>query len=211
MFFKHNLLPLFDANGGGGGNGGGDPNGTDPNGTNPNPNGDPNGKQDPTPKGADKTFTQAELEAIIADRLAREKRKADEKAENARKEAERKALEEQGKYKDMYEQLQKDLDAQKVANLEAKKEAMLLGAGYTKEQADRYKKYLAGSDEVELGTALEALKADIPPNATNYVDPANAGNGQKQGGKQEDPAEYGKSVFARLKASGRIKGIKADK
>lgn len=187
-------------------NAGNDPNGgTDPNGAG---NTDPNNgsTQDPTQKGADKTFTQAELEAIVKDRLDRAKRKADEKAEEARKEAERTALAEQGKYKEMYEALQKDLADKEVKLVEAKKETMLIEAGYTKDQVERYAKFLTGNTEEELETALTQLKEDIPPKqANNYVDPATKGNGGKVDPKQVKPYDYGKSVIERLKASGRLR------
>lgn len=163
-----------------------------------------NGTQQTTNKGGEKTFTQAELEVIIAERLAREKRKAEQKAEEARKEAERKALEEQGKYKEMYEELLQEIEAQKAQALEIRKETLLLGAGYTQEQAERYKKYLTGSTDEELAEALETLKADIPP-APKYVDPVSLGNGRKTEPQQVDPAEYGKSLFAKLKQKGRIR------
>lgn len=202
--FKNRMFmqPFYNADLGGGAGTGGDPNGgTDPNAGNTDPNG---GAGTKTNEGGEKTFTQAELEAIVKDRLAREKRKADEKAEQARKDAEAEALKEQGKYKEMYEALQKDLDAQKAQMLEVRKETLLLGAGYEQEKIERLKKYLTGNTEEELATALETLKADIPP-TTQYVDPATAGNGGKQGSKQEDPAEFGKSLFARLKEKGRIR------
>lgn len=199
------MQPLFEADKGGDGGGATDPN-TGPNGVGGNIDEDEgDGKQIETNEGGEKTFTQAELEAIVKDRLAREKRKADEKAEQARKEAERKALEEQGNYKEMYKQLQKDLAEKDKAVLEIKKETLLLGAGYTQEQVDRYKKYVNGTTEEELATALEVLKADIPPNASNYVDPATQGNGQRQQQQQQDPTEYGKNLFKKLKEKGRIR------
>lgn len=158
----------------------------------------------PTPEGAGKTFTQEDVDRIVKERLEREKRKADEKAEQARKEAERKALEEQGKYKEMYEALQKDLQAQKAQVLEARKETLLLGAGYTQEQANRYKKFLTGETEEELATALTALIEDIPPKASG-VDPATHGNGQRQTPPAEEPYAFGKSIYERLKKSGRLR------
>lgn len=171
---------------------------------NENDNNANNDASDSTSEGTVKTFTQAELEAIVKDRLAREKRKADEKAEEARKEAERKALEDQGKYKEMYEALQKDLAAKDAQVVEVRKQSLLLAAGYTQEQVDRFIKYLVGATDDEINISLETLKADIPPTG-NYVDPSNKGNQQRQQQDQKDPYEYGKDVFARLKASGRIK------
>lgn len=187
---KYFMQPLFNADLGGGG---GNP--TDPP-ANPNPTDPP---ANPTPQGAVKTFTQEELEAIVKERLAREKRKADEKAEEARKEAERKALEEQGKYKDMYEQLQKDLEVQKANAVQAKKQALLIAEGYTKEQAERYVKFLEGETDEELATALATLKEDIPPKASGYVDPANAGNGGKKNPDPVSAYDEAKELLKRLR------------
>lgn len=166
-------------------------------------NGD-NGNNTPN-EGGQKLFTQEDVERIIKERLARERRKAEEKAEQARKEAERKALEEQQKYKELYEALLQDLQAEKQHALQAKKEALLAQAGYTQEQIERYAKYLEGETEEELQTALETLKQDIPPKGATYVDPAIKGNGAKQPPKQQDLYEYGKTLFERLKESGRLR------
>lgn len=163
-------------------------------------------KDSGTDGGEGKTFTQEELDRIIKERLERERKKAEEKAEQKRKEIEREALEEQGKYKEMYEAIQKDLDAQKAQVLEARKETLLLGAGYKPEQVDRYKKYLTGESDDDLKEALETLKADIPPTGTSGgVDPATAGNGQKKKPEQEEPFSFGKELYDRLKKSGRLR------
>jgi len=81
---------------------------------------------------------------------------------------------------------------------------MLAKAGYNDEQIERYRKYLEGESDEDLSSALEQLKEDIPPKK-NYVDP-NAGNGGKDKPQPKDPKEEGKSVYQRLKASGKIKG-----
>lgn len=164
------------------------------------------GDNDETPNdGGKKLFTQEDVERIIKERLARERRKAEEKAEQARKEAELKALEEQQKYKELYETLLQDLQAEKQHALQVKKEALLAQAGYTQEQIERYAKYLEGETEEELQTALETLKQDVPPKGTTYVDPTIKGNGAKQPPKQQDLYEYGKSMFDKLKESGRLR------
>lgn len=187
------LLPLnlqfFSADPQGGA--GSDPQGTDPNNA---------GGTDPqtTPQGAVKTFTQEEVDALIKERLAREKRKADEKADEARKEAERKALEEQGKYKEMYDEILKDLATQKAEALVNKKHALLIAEGYTKEQAERYVKFVEGETDEELATAITTLKADIPP-TTKYVDPASAGNTHKQDPTPTSAYDEAKELIKRLR------------
>lgn len=194
--FKYKFLTLHEADKGtgAGGNAGGEQAGTH----------EADKEKQTTPEGAEKTFTQAELEAIIKDRLDREKRKAEEKADQARKDAERKALEEQGEYKKMYEALQDDLREKERQVLEVKKHTLLLKAGYTEEQAERYVKYLTADSEEGLATDLETLKADIPPTAKG-VDPSTQGNGQRREHKENSPYDYGKSVLERLKKSGRLR------
>lgn len=190
MYMKKMLLPLnlqyFSA----------DPPPTDPPATPPT---DPNDPPAPTPQGAEKTFTQEDLERILKERLAQAKRKADEKAEEARKEAERKALEEQGKYKEMYEQLQKDLEVEKQNALATKKQALLVTEGYTKEQAEKYIKFIDGATDEELAESIKAFKEDVPPKGTPYVDPANAGNTPKQDPTPTSAYDEAKELIKRLR------------
>lgn len=206
MFVKDLFrVPFYEADKGGGAGGNAGEGGNDPN--NGGENGGENGE--PNVGGTEKTFTQADVDALIAKRLERERKKAEEKAERERKEREKEQLKEQEKYKELYENLQKELAEKEAKILEAKKETMLLGAGYTAEQVERYAKYLTGETEEELAEALETLKADIPPKqAKQGVDPATQGNGQKKDPKQKDPYEVGKSVIERLKASGRLRSKK---
>lgn len=124
-----------------------------------------------------RTFTQAELDKIIADRLAREQKKRDQAIQKERDEAERKKLEEQEEYKGLAQKYREELDAIKAEALTTKKDALLAKAGYTDEQAERYRKYLDGETDEELAQALDQLKSDIPPKKS-YVDPS-AGNGGK--------------------------------
>ena len=58
----------------------------------------------------DRTFTQAEVDAIVKERVGREQRKADEASKKAAAEAEAKALSEQGKYKELYEATAQERD-----------------------------------------------------------------------------------------------------
>lgn len=58
------------------------------------------------PAKTEKTFTQTELEAIVTERLAREKRKSEAAAEKAKADAEQKALAESGEWKTLAEKHQ---------------------------------------------------------------------------------------------------------
>ena len=149
------------------------------------------------------TFTQAEVDEIIAKRLAREKEKAKAAAEAARQEAEQKQLEEQEQYKELYEQKQRELEQLKADALTAKKDTMLAKAGYTDEQIEKYRKYLDGDTDETLSASLEELKADIPPKQV-YVDPS-ASNGKRDKPETTDLKEAGKSLYQRLKESGSIR------
>jgi HD-GYP domain-containing protein (c-di-GMP phosphodiesterase class II) len=109
------------------------------------------------PAKTEKTFTQAELEAIIADRLERAKRKAETEQSKAREEAERKALAEQGEWKTLAEKHATEAQEARTA-LEAAK-------GY-KDTADRYKAALearVAADKKDLPESILALlnKSDV--------------------------------------------------
>lgn len=158
----------------------------------------------------EKTFTQEELDAIISDRLARERKKQDEKEQKLRDEAERKRLEEQGEFKELADKRQEEidrlqalLDSQKADALKAKKEAALVSAGYSEEQVGLLTKLVEGETEEEIKASLDLLKTTVPP-AKPYADPG-VGNGQKQEPKKKDLQDKGKSAYQRLKEKGKIR------
>jgi hypothetical protein len=155
---------------------------------------------DPTPKGADKTFTQEEVDKLIKERLVREKRKAEEKAEEARKEAEKKALIENEKYKELYETLQQDLEQQKAEALTAKRDALLAQAGYDADQIKRYAKFVEGANEEELVASIEELKVDLPPKTQGFINPSV--NPRKQDPKPVDAYEAGRERIKKLREQG---------
>ena len=137
-----------------------------------------------------KTFTQEELDRILAERLARDRKKREE-------EAEAKRLEEEGKYKELYEATQKQLVATKKAEL-------LKDAGYTKEQADLFVNLVTGETDEELTASVEKLKEANPPVQRDYVDPS-TGNSRKQEPPKKDASEAGKTLFQRLKEKGKVR------
>lgn len=78
----------------------------------------------------DRTFTQAELDAIVKDRLERQKRASEAATEKAKKDAEAAVLAQQGEFKALAEQRQAELDvikpkADQVESLEAALHALL--------------------------------------------------------------------------------------
>lgn len=91
-------------------------------------------------------FTQADIERIIAERLDRERKKAEEKAAKAQAEAEAKALAEQNQFKELAEK-----HAQRIAQLEA-----------IEPKAQRY--------EAALVKLLEAQRKSIPEHVITLLD-----------------------------------------
>lgn len=109
------------------------------------------------PAKTERLFTQAELEAHIADRLERAKRKAESDQAKAREEAERAALAEQGKWKEL---------AEKHATEAQEARTALEAAKAYKDTADRYKAALearVAADKKDLPPAILALleKSDV--------------------------------------------------
>lgn len=132
------------------------------------------------------------------------KQKVDETNELKRKlaeleakqtEAERKQLEEQAEYKTLYEQAQAQIEAARVEALSAKKDALLVKAGYADEQVRVLKRTLDGSTDEEIAQAIEELKAVIPPKA-NYIHQTPMGTGGKPEPKGAD--DIGKALYERV-------------
>ncbi len=114
------------------------------------PHGDASGKTADT---AGKTFTQAEVDALLSSRLERERRKTEEATAKARTEAERQAAEQQGEYQKLYEaeKAQREATEQRAAALEL--------AAMRREVADRLGVPAALVNRLQ-GDTPEALEAD---------------------------------------------------
>lgn len=155
-------------------------------------------------KNADeKTFTQAELDQIIAERLARKDKQAEDAVKAAEAKAEAERLKEEGKYKELYETVVKQLDEQKAATLATKKESLLTKAGYKDEQVELFVSLLSGETDEELQESLDRLVAATPP-AKKYADPS-AGNGRRTEPDKKGGDEVGKTAYDRLKSLGKIR------
>lgn len=174
-----------------------------------NPDGTPlNDGQEPvkTPKGDEEPkFTQAQLNALIQERLGRERTAQEKKLADEKAEAERKRLEENQEFKSLADQYKAELEKLKedaqLAEKNSKRTTLLMKAGYNEEQIERYSKFVDGDDDAAMEAAVEQLKKDIPP-TPKYVDP-NAGNSSRQTPAPKDKEEKGRSLFQRLKAEGR--------
>ncbi|RWQ69811.1 hypothetical protein [Bacillus cereus] len=171
---------------------------SDPNPEPPVPNDPPAPNDPPKP-----THTDEDVQRMIAEALAKAQAEADAKAERERQEAERKNLEEQEKYKELYQNLEKQVADEKVKTLDAKKETLLVGAGYSEDQVALLKGLLTGDTDDELKQSLETIKSTLAPKG-NGADPS-PGNPPRQPPNPIDPADKGKSAFQRLKEKGKIR------
>jgi hypothetical protein len=126
-----------------------------------------------------KTFTQAELDAIVTDRLQRAQRKAEEATKKATEAAQAQALKEQGEYQKLFEQAQA-----KLQEVEQRAKALEL-AGLRRKIADDLKfpvdflDRVRGETEEEITADMRDFLAKLPKPAAPNI---NAGNGSGKGG-----------------------------
>lgn len=150
----------------------------------------------PTP-----TYTQADIDRIVGERLSREKQKADKAIQDAKDEAERQKLAEEGKFKALYEaekQTRENLEQERqTERLHTTKQSLLLEAGYTADKLADLLDFVTGDDEEGVKASVEKLVRVAPPKAPP-VDPAvNGGNRQQP--EQQDGTELGKAMYERIK------------
>lgn len=146
-----------------------------------------------TNEAAPKTFTQADIDRIVKDRLTRAEQKAAETNAKALAEAEAKALAEQGKFKELYDKALADAKAkeQRLAELElaAMRRDVATKTGLPAPFIDR----LRGATAEELEADAAALLAALPkPTAPNI----NSGNGQGAAPAAGQMSEADKAVLA---------------
>ena len=154
-----------------------------------------------------RTFTQAEVDALIKDRLDRATKKSEEQQRRAQEEAQRRAAEQQGEYKSLYEKTQAELEEvrtqAKAAQLAATRRLVAKELGISEKIAER----LVGETEEELRADAEALLGELPKPQKPPAPNINAANGDgrvptpqtdKLGGltPQEFAARYNLTVAA---------------
>lgn len=160
------------------------------------PTGDATGQQETAEPQAEPTFSKAEVERIVKDRLERERKKAEEAAAKAAAEAERKAAEEQGEYKKLYEKLQSELDAERNARRDMELANMRrdVAAKYNlpAQIAERLRGETAEDMEDDAKILAEALPKAPAPNIN-----AGSGNGAtpKTGGMTEADAQEFAAIY----------------
>lgn len=157
----------------------------------------------------EKKFTQADIDRIVKERLDRANKKKEDAIQKERDDAERKRLEEEGEYKELADKLQEQLDAYKGDALKAKKESLLVKAGYSEEQIGVVAKLLEGESDEELTASLEEVKVAITPKGSEkkYADPS-AGNPKKDDPKPADLTDKGRDAVKRLRERGKIRKIR---
>jgi hypothetical protein len=126
-----------------------------------------------------RTFTQADLDRIVTERLAKEKQRGEVAAQRARQEAERKAAEEQGQWKTLAEQYKTEAEQARqqaqAASLQVLRRDIAAKLNVPAVLADR----LVGSTPEELEADAKALLASLPKAP---LPTANAGTGAKSSG-----------------------------
>lgn len=150
----------------------------------------------PTP-----TYTQADIDRIVGERLAREKQKADKAIEEAKAEAERKRLEEENRFKELYEQSQATIaeieSRVQAERLATKKQSLLIEAGYPADKLADLLDFVTGDDEEGVKASVEKLVRVAPPKAPP-VDPAVSSGGNRQQATQKDAGDYGRELFKKV-------------
>lgn len=140
-----------------------------------------------------KTFTQEQVNELIADRLKRAKIKADE-------DARLKTLEENNEYKELYEAAQLKIEeaekAIKQSELDRTKADLITAAGYPADKLEMVKRNMHGETPEELTASLDEFKTSFPPEA-QYTDPS-LGNGLRGKPEPQKNSEYGKSLYERI-------------
>jgi len=136
--------------------------------------GDATGTQTQTAEA--KTFTQADIDRIVKERLDRAQRQADEKMAKAQAETEAKALAEQGKFKELYEKQQAELakSAERIRamELDTLRRGVAGRLGLPEPLIDR----LRGETAEDIEADAKALLAAIPkPPAPNINASGGAG------------------------------------
>lgn len=135
---------------------------------------------------SDRTFTQADIDRIIKDRLEQERGKSEKAAQKAQADAEAKVLAEQGKYKELFEKQQAELQ---TAQSEAKSAATKLlqqqaatDAGFPLKQSHRLK----GETLEEMVADAKAFLAELPKPVAPNINADNGAGGVPAAGQLTD-------------------------
>lgn len=146
--------------------------------------------QDAAPTGAEpgnqteqaRTFSQADIDRIVTERLAKEKAKSEAAVKRAQEEAEAKRLAEQGEFQKLYEQAQARLqeaeERAKTLQIEGIKRDVAQRLNLPAALIDR----LRGEDEAAIEADAKQLIAALPKPAAPDI---NAGSGAQGSSKPQ--------------------------
>lgn len=113
-------------------------------------------------------FTQADLDRILGERLAKEKQRTEAAAQKAREEAERKAAEEQGKFQELYQgtlaQLEKLAAEKRALEAAAMRREVAAKVNLPAALIDRLQGETADELEADAKALLAALPKPAAPN-----------------------------------------------
>lgn len=159
-------------------------------------------QEEPTDKKEDViTLTQAELNKIITDRLARDRKAKEE--EDAKK-----ALKEQGEYKELYEQSQQTIAEMKAERAKAERDAEIVrtlkSQGLTDEQVESHFKWVEKSvgEEDSIEDVVKEYVSNFKVDTS--VDPS-GGFGATQKPKPKEDENIGQELLARARAHTKVK------
>ena len=159
-------------------------------------------QKEPTDKKEDViTLTQAELNKIITDRLARDRKAKEE--EDAKK-----ALKEQGEYKELYEQSQQTIAEMKAERAKAERDAEIVrtlkSQGLTDEQVESHFKWVEKSvgEEDSIEDVVKEYVSNFKVDTS--VDPS-GGFGATQKPKPKEDENIGQELLARARAHTKVK------
>lgn len=147
---------------------------------------------------AEKAYSADDVNRIVQERLARERKKAEEKAEAER-------LEEQGEYKDLLEKERAKVreleEAKALAERKQSIQSKLAAKGLSGEEVTKYAKYvekLVDSDEEIDGAVNEVYGDFVAVKQASYQDPS-AGFGDSEQPEQKSAEEIGREAVRNLR------------
>lgn len=154
-------------------------------------------------------FSQAQVDAIVRDRLDRAQKQADKRAADAAAEAERKAAEEQGRYQDLYQKAQADLDAiaKQMRQMELSQMRAQVAAKFS--LPDAIASRLQGETAEDMEADAKTLAAALPkPSAPNITSSSGSGAPPRPGAPTDEELRE-KAVRYGLKPSTLIEVFKS--
>src|SRR5699024_7839902 len=147
---------------------------------------------------AEKAYSAEEVNRIVQERLARERKKAEEKAEAER-------LEEQGEYKDLLEKERAKVreleEAKALAERKQTIQSKLAAKGLCGEEVTKFVKFvekLAVSVEEIVGAVIEVYGDFVAGKQASYQDPS-AGFGGSNDAEPKSAEEIGREAVRNLR------------